>query len=254
MTNGKTAFVICPLGEAGSVLRNRADWLFVTVISPALKDLGYTVSRAALDPIVIPITQEVAKRLYEADLVLADISGANPNVMYELGRRHAWGSPSLILVHKSSDREMMPFDIKDYPIVLHYNETTKAELIDKYRHLLQMYVKAIEQQPPAVRLADTELERRNIARRLAEAAGLSFVVNRLAGRQDHYKMACRLLDRSSKSIFLMQRSSTLVLGAEQGWDWEAKFYDMIWKSVRKRCHSISCSVAGGNDSTLTEAI
>jgi hypothetical protein len=228
-----SAFVICPLGEVGSEVRKRADWLLTAVVRPVLRELNYTVGRAALDPIVTPITQEVSRQLYEADLVLADVSGGNPNVMYELGRRHAWGGSSLILIHASTDLSYLPFDIKDYPVALQYAETTDAELIEKYRDSLRRYVKAVERQPAFLKLGDSELERRNIARRLAKAAKLSFVVSRLDGRQDQYKMACRLLNRPCRTIFLMQRSSTLVLGPEQGWDWEAKFYEILRKAVQR---------------------
>jgi hypothetical protein len=229
----KTAFVICPLDHPNSSTRSRADWLLHVVLGPALDELGYRVRRVAFDPVVKPITEEVAERLYKSELVIADITGSNPNVMYELGRRHAWGAAALVVSHASTDPHETPFDIKDFPIILHYEETTNDQLIDKYRQIVRDHALAIEKNPPTVRLAESASERLLIAQRLAEASGLSFVVSRGSGRQDHYKIAQQFVNRPCRRMFLMQRSSTLVLGAEQGWEWEASFYDIVEDQVRK---------------------
>jgi hypothetical protein len=228
----KTAFVICPLGEPGSDTRNRADWLLRVVLEPPLQMLGYRVRRAALDPVVKPITQEVSERLYKSELVIADITGNNPNVMYELGRRHAWGAPALVVSHLTTEASEAPFDLKDFPVVLKYEETTQGYLIQEYREAIRQHALMIEHSPPVIHLAESETDRRLIATRLASAAGLSFVISRSSGRQDHYKMAQQLINRPCRRMFLMQRSSTLVLGAEQGWDREGTFYDIIREQVR----------------------
>ncbi len=43
------------------------------------------------------------------------------------------------------------------------------------------------------------------------------------GRRDHYRLAADLVDRQPDRVILMQRSSSLLLGAEAGWDEEAMF-------------------------------
>lgn len=229
----KTAFVICPLDHPTSSIRSRADWLLHVVLEPALDELGYRVGRVAFDPVVKPITEEVAERLYRSELVIADITGSNPNVMYELGRRHAWGAAALVVSHTSTAPHETPFDIKDFPIILHYEETTNDQLIDAYRQIVRRHALAIEKDPPTLRLAGSDADRRLIALRLADAAKLSFVVSRGSGSQDHYRIAQQLVDRPCRRMFLMQRSSTLVLGAAQGWEWEASFYDIIEDQVQK---------------------
>lgn len=50
------------------------------------------------------------KRLYEADLVVADLTGHNPNVFYELAIAHGWRKS---VVHLISKGEKVPFDIVD---------------------------------------------------------------------------------------------------------------------------------------------
>ncbi|MEL6893705.1 MAG: hypothetical protein AAFP84_19090 [Actinomycetota bacterium] len=51
------------------------------------------------------------------------------------------------------------------------------------------------------------------------------------GHRDHYRVATEIIDRGPSRVVLMQRSSTLVLGPEQGWDDEAAFYDAAWRSI-----------------------
>ena len=51
------------------------------------------------------------------------------------------------------------------------------------------------------------------------------------GRRDHYRLAAELVSRRPERAVLIQRSSTVLLGAEVGWDREVEFHDEIWRSV-----------------------
>ena len=51
------------------------------------------------------------------------------------------------------------------------------------------------------------------------------------GRREHYRLARDLAAQRPKRATLMQRSSTLLLGPEDGWDHEASFHDEVWSSV-----------------------
>jgi tetratricopeptide (TPR) repeat protein len=62
------------------------------------------------------ITDQTVRAIAECDLLIADISGSNPNVMYELGYGHALGKPAIIL---NQDVHGSPFDVKDFRQVLY---------------------------------------------------------------------------------------------------------------------------------------
>ncbi len=51
------------------------------------------------------------------------------------------------------------------------------------------------------------------------------------GHRDHYRVAADIADRGPSRVVLMQRSSSLLLGPEHGWDDEAVFYDAAWRSI-----------------------
>jgi tetratricopeptide (TPR) repeat protein len=55
------------------------------------------------------IVRDITKCLYGARIVIADISGRNPNVLYELGLAHAAKKPTIILVQDEQD---VPFDLR----------------------------------------------------------------------------------------------------------------------------------------------
>src|SRR5437899_1697100 len=88
-------FVIGPIGDRnappGSPDRQRYEdalEVFESVIRPACEMLGLDPVRA--DKIATPgeITEQVCRHLRDDDVVVADVTDANPNVMYELGLRH----------------------------------------------------------------------------------------------------------------------------------------------------------------------
>lgn len=54
------------------------------------------------------ITTQIINQIIECPLVIADLTGANPNVFYELAIRHATGKPYIQLIEQG---HRLPFDI-----------------------------------------------------------------------------------------------------------------------------------------------
>ena len=101
-------FIICPLDEEGSAVRKRSDTILKHLISPVLKELSYDVIRADQIPKAGLITTQVINLIIESPLVIADLTGGNPNVFYELAIRHASRKPYIQIIEKG---DRIPFDI-----------------------------------------------------------------------------------------------------------------------------------------------
>ena len=57
------------------------------------------------------ILQDIVEGIYHANIVIADLTGLNPNVFYELGLAHAMNKKVIII---AQDLGELPFDIKSY--------------------------------------------------------------------------------------------------------------------------------------------
>ncbi|MBR8243894.1 hypothetical protein [Burkholderia multivorans] len=108
MTDKQPCFVISPIGADGSDVRRRADQIFRHVITPAVEAHGFEAIRA--DKISEPglITTQIIQHIVEDPLVIADLTGSNPNVFYELAIRHAIRKPLVQIIQKD---EKIPFDV-----------------------------------------------------------------------------------------------------------------------------------------------
>lgn len=104
----KLCFVIAPIDEEGSEIRRRSDQVLKHIITPAANECGYKTIRA--DEISEPgmITSQVIQHLIEDALVIADLTGRNPNVFYELAIRHAIKKPIVQIIQIG---EPIPFDV-----------------------------------------------------------------------------------------------------------------------------------------------
>lgn len=87
----KRCFVISPIGDKGSPERRHADMVLNSIIKPALPD--FEIKRA--DDFGTPdmITDRVVEAIIAYELVVADLTGRNPNVFYEIGLRHMLAKP-----------------------------------------------------------------------------------------------------------------------------------------------------------------
>jgi hypothetical protein len=109
-----TCFVIGPIGDKdadpgspGRTNYEEAIQVFEEVIEPACRDYGIIPIRADHITRTGEIHEQVFRHLRDAYLVIADLTGANPNVMYELGVRHTSGK----LTIQIGERERLPFDV-----------------------------------------------------------------------------------------------------------------------------------------------
>jgi|LakMenEpi03Aug12_release.lakeMendotaPanAssembly.Ray.scaffolds.fasta_scaffold184561_2 hypothetical protein len=104
----KNCFIISPIGSEESSARRRADKVLRHIISPAVEARGYTPVRA--DKISKPgmITSQIIQHILNDPLVIADLTGSNANVYYELALRHAISLPIVQLIEKG---ERLPFDV-----------------------------------------------------------------------------------------------------------------------------------------------
>lgn len=105
----KTCFFITPIGPPGSEDRKRADQIQKFILTEVLAG-KYKIVRADELPHPGSITQQIISLLYNAHLVVADLTGSNPNVAYELAVRHAFNKVSIHLIDKA---DKIPFDLKD---------------------------------------------------------------------------------------------------------------------------------------------
>ncbi|WP_059008631.1 hypothetical protein [Streptomyces specialis] len=110
----RTCFVIGPIGDPyaahGSSEREAYEHhlgIFEQVIAPACKRYGITAVRGDGIPHAGDINEQICRHVIECDLVIADVSGGNPNVMYELGLRHITGKPTIHI----GEAGLLPFDI-----------------------------------------------------------------------------------------------------------------------------------------------
>lgn len=108
MSDRGICFVISPIGKEGSESRQRSDKILKHVITPVADACGYDALRA--DKISEPgmITTQVINHVINADIVVADLTGENANVFYELAVRHAAHKPYVQLIEKG---QKIPFDL-----------------------------------------------------------------------------------------------------------------------------------------------
>ena len=110
----KFCFVISPIKDPVSLERKHADTVLEYIIRPAL-EADYTVKRADEDQRPGQITNQMIRDIVDADLIVANLSGLNPNVMYELGIAHALKKK---VIHLIDDKTGLPFDLSHSRAIL----------------------------------------------------------------------------------------------------------------------------------------
>lgn len=109
MTTQKTkkCFIITPIGTDKSSTREKAEGV-IDVIKPILEKHDFNLIIPHKMPEPGSITQQILECILNHELVIANLTELNPNVMYELAVRHASGLPIITIAEEGTK---LPFDI-----------------------------------------------------------------------------------------------------------------------------------------------
>ena len=105
-------FVVMGFGKKTDFIQNKTfdlDKSYKYIIKPAAEAAGYTCVRADEIQHAGNINVPMYEQLYEADLVIADLSTANPNAFFELGVRYALKPRTTIVISEKGFK--IPFDM-----------------------------------------------------------------------------------------------------------------------------------------------
>lgn len=116
----KTCFVVMPISDLDGYQGGHFGRVYDHLIKPACAAVGLTPTRADDVKATNFIVVDILQRILDSDLVICDLSGRNPNVLYELGLRQAFDLPVVLIKDGQTDRI---FDIQglrtlDYDVSL----------------------------------------------------------------------------------------------------------------------------------------
>ena len=141
----KICFVIAPIGEPGSDTRTRSDQVLEHIIRPVVESCGYKAVRA--DEIAEPgmIPTQIIRHVVQDPLVIADLTGQNANVFYELAIRHYTGKPLVQIINNVED---IPFDVGSMrTIVVNHQD---LDSVKKAKTEIQKQIQHLEANPSSL--------------------------------------------------------------------------------------------------------
>jgi len=136
---GLKAFVIMPFRERES---GHAQGFFQEVlqglIAPAGRKAGFTVTTANRQGSDV-IQSTIVNDLLNADLVIADLTEHNPNVLFELGLRMAFDKPVALIRAKGTEAI---FDVDNLLRVFDYDPNLWPSTVERDMPRLEQHIKA----------------------------------------------------------------------------------------------------------------
>lgn len=133
-----------PSGREAAEQKWFKGW-YEVVIKPAVQEASYEPVLAAAEEQPGAINDEIRTHLAVDPMVVVDLGGTepeedpNPNVMYELGIRHALGLPLVMLAWKG---QRLPFDVSNQRVIMEDRDLID---LDNNKKKLVSFIRAAEQ-------------------------------------------------------------------------------------------------------------
>jgi nucleoside 2-deoxyribosyltransferase len=117
-TTSHLCFVMMPFS-------NRFDEVYRNLIAPVVRDNGLSVLRA--DEMAGPgfVLEQIRSAIQQSRLCIADLTGNNPNVLYEVGYAQAFDKP-LILIAEEASR--LPFDVAHQRVITYGAQLEESQV------------------------------------------------------------------------------------------------------------------------------
>jgi hypothetical protein len=194
----KRCFVVMGFGTKTDYVNGRKLDLnksYRLLIKPVVEAKGLECVRADEITHSGSIDVQMYKELLQADLVIADLSTANPNAIYELGVRHALRPFTTIVI--SEDKLIYPFDLNHILITSykHLGDAIDYEEVERFRGALGKLIETVIPKeepdspvytylnsliPPKIQeeidLAINEISKANVAPNHSKGKALSLII------------------------------------------------------------------------------
>lgn len=230
-------FVIMPFGNPRTDPANarKLELIYSQWIKPTVEGMAVTDSRDQLvfhraDKEAGPgeIITHVIEQLITSDIVIADLSGRNPNVFYELGVRHAVSGNTILITENLDD---VPFDLRGLRTITYQYD---PEHMVALKQSLESAIKQIIQNPekadnPVIRfLGGTKMG--NFAGRQLESgqeAVKKFAADISSLRKELDENRSQIQE-IVKSITSLQTTASPAAATNQGWKYPISEFEGIW--------------------------
>lgn len=130
-----TCFVMMPFGAW-------FDRYYQEIYVPAIKEAGFEPIRADELFSTGSVVEQIWDQIEKSKLLLADLSGKNPNVFYELGLAHAARKP---VVFTASNVDDVPFDLRHLRVIIY--DTREPEWALRLRKSIADYLRNSIKEP-----------------------------------------------------------------------------------------------------------
>lgn len=124
-------FAIMPFGRP-------FDRYYQQIIKPVANDLGRRAVRSDELYGTGAIVADIWARIWQSAVVVADVTGKNPNVNYELGLCHALGVPTILMTRSIED---VPFDYRHRRCIVY--DTNQAGWETKLKSDIRNTIEAV---------------------------------------------------------------------------------------------------------------
>ncbi len=130
-----TCFVMMPFGTW-------QDTYYKDIFSPAIKEAGMEPLRADELFSTGTVIEQIWEQITKAKILLADLTGKNANVFYELGLAHAARKP---VIFTSSNIDDVPFDLRHLRVIVY--DTKDPFWGEKLKENLTAYLRNAKDDP-----------------------------------------------------------------------------------------------------------
>lgn len=131
-TDDRYSFVLMPFSDEHDLQRVYEDH-----VKPTLERCGLRAERADDIHDISGVMQSVWEGINRARVIVAEMTGRNPNVFYELGIAHTLGKP-VIMITQSMD--YVPFDLKHLRCIVYQY---KPSLIQRFEASMEKTIRRV---------------------------------------------------------------------------------------------------------------
>lgn len=136
----KVCFIIMPIADTSGYDSGHFSRVYNHLIKPACEEAGFRPIRADDVSSSHFIVVDILKKIVESDLAICDLSGRNPNVLYELGLRQAFNKKTVLIKDNKTENifDVQGFRYAQYDSILRI-DNVKSEILKLATALKETY-------------------------------------------------------------------------------------------------------------------